>query len=89
MTGPHTENFAEAYAALQDAGAVSRISGRERAGRLPCAPCSTTRRARATRSAAAREAASALGGGVEAALGLIRDHLEPCGRDARAGVLGG
>ena len=88
VTGPHTENFAEAYAALEDAGAVSRVAD---AGALAAAVRTLLddEAARATRSAAAREAAGALGGGVEAALGLIREHLEPCGRDARAGVLGG
>ena len=88
VTGPHTENFAEAYAALEDAGAVSRVSDASTlAGAVRTLLDDET--ARAARSAAAHEAARALGGGVEAALGLIRDHLEPCGRDARAGVLGG
>ena len=45
--------------------------------------------ARVARAAAAHAAASGLGGAVEAVLGLIRDHLPPCSRDARAGVLGG
>ncbi|MDE0391183.1 MAG: hypothetical protein OXI57_03835, partial [Rhodospirillales bacterium] len=40
-------------------------------------------------AAAAHEAARALGGGVEAALGLIRERLELRDHDARAGVLGG
>ena len=88
VTGPHTENFAEAYAALEDSGAVSRVTDASTlAGAVRALLDDET--ARATRSAAAREAARTLGGGVEAALGLIRDHLEPCGRDARAGVLGG
>ena len=88
VTGPHTENFTEAYAALEDAGAVSRVSD---AGTLADAVGALLEdeTARAARAAAAHEAARALGGGVEAALGLIRNHLEPHGRDARAGVLGG
>ena len=88
VTGPHTENFAEAYAALEDAGAVSRVAD---ASALADAVRALLKddTERAVRAAAAREAAGALGGGVEAALGLIRNHLEPCGRDARAGVLGG
>ncbi len=88
VAGPHTENFAEAFAALEDAGAVSRVAD---AGTLAEAVRALLddETARAARAAAAHEAARALGGGVEAALGLIRDHLEPCGRDARAGVLGG
>ena len=88
VTGPHTENFAEAFAALEDAGAVSRVAD---TGTLAEAVRALLddETARAARAAAAHEAARALGGGVEAALGLIRDHLEPCGRDARAGVLGG
>ena len=45
--------------------------------------------AQSARATAAREAAAALGGAAEAALGLIRDHLEPSADDARAGVLGG
>ena len=88
VTGPHTENFAQALAALEDAGAVSRVTD---AGTLADAVRALLddETARAARAAAAHEAARALGGGVEAALGLIRDHLEPCGRNARAGVLGG
>ena len=88
VSGPHTENFAEAFAALEDAGAVSRVTGA-----APLAEAVRTllddESARAARAAAAHEAARALGGGLEAALGLIRDHLEPCGRNARADVLGG
>ena len=45
--------------------------------------------ARLARSTAAHAAASGLGGAADAALGLILDHLAPCSRDARAGVLGG
>ena len=88
VTGPHTENFAQALAALEDAGAVSRVTD---AGTLADAVRALLddETARAARAAAAHEAARALGGGVDAALGLIRDHLEPCGRNARAGVLGG
>ena len=88
VSGPHTENFAEAFAALEDAGAVSRVTG---AGTLAEAVRALLddESARAAHAAAAHEAARALGGGVEAALGLIRDHLEPCGRNARADVLGG
>ena len=87
MAGPHTENFAEAYAALEGADAISRVAD---AGAL----AGTVRAllddetVRGARSAAAFEAASGLGGAVDAALGLIHEHLEPCGRDARAGVLG-
>ena len=88
VTGPHTENFAEAYAALEDADAVNRVAD---AASLAAAVRALLEdeAARAKRSAAAHEAARALGGAVEAALGLIRGHLEPCGRDARAGILGG
>ena len=88
VTGPHTENFAQALAALEDAGAVSQVTD---AGTLADAVRALLddETARAARAAAAHEAARALGGGVEAALGLIRDHLEPSGRNARAGVLGG
>ena len=88
VTGPHTENFGEAYAALADAGAVSRVTD---AGTLAGAVRTLLEdeSVRAERSAAARETTGQLGGGVEAALDLIRDHLEPCSRDARAGVLGG
>ncbi|MDE0201328.1 MAG: 3-deoxy-D-manno-octulosonic acid transferase [Rhodospirillaceae bacterium] len=87
VAGPHTENFAEAYAALEDADAVGRVSD---ANALACAVRAllADESARSARSTAAHEAASSLGGAAEAALGLIRDHLEPCGRDARAGVLG-
>ena len=89
VTGPHTENFLEAYAALEDAGAVARVSD-ARTLAAAVRALLDDEATRAARSAAAGEAARALGGGVEAALGLIHDHLEqPCGRDARAGVLGG
>ena len=88
IAGPHTENFFEAYAALESAGALSRVSDADAlAGAVRALLDDET--ARAERATAAREAAAALGGAVEAALGLIREHLEPCGRDARAGVLGG
>ena len=88
VTGPHTENFAEAYAALEDAGAVRRVSdARTLADAVRALLVDES--ARAAGADAAHQAARALGGGVEAALGLIHDHLEPCGRDARAGVLGG
>ena len=88
VTGPHTENFTEAYAALEDAGAVSRV-GDARTLADAVGALLEDESARAARAAAAHEAARALGGGVDAALGLIRNHLEPHGRDARAGVLGG
>ena len=88
VTGPHTENFAEAFAALEDAGAVSRVTGAATLAEAVRALLDDES-ARAARAAAAHEAARALGGGLEAALGLIRDHLEPCGRNARADVLGG
>ena len=88
VTGPHTENFAEAYAALEDAGAVSRVGDANAlAGAVRALLDDET--ARAKHSAAAQEAARALGGAVEVALGLIHDRLQPCGRDARAGILGG
>ena len=88
VAGPHTENFAEAYAALEEADALSRVSD---AGALAGAVRALldNETSRAARSTAAHEAASGLAGAVEAALGLIRDHLAPCSRDARAGVLGG
>ena len=88
VAGPHTENFAEAYAALEGADALSRVSD---AGALAGAVRALLdgETARVTRAAAAHAAASGLGGAVEAVLGLIRDHLPPCSRDARAGVLGG
>ena len=88
VSGPHTENFAEAFAALEDVGAVSRVSDANALAEAVRALLGDGS-ARAARAAAAQEAARALGGGVEAALGLIRDHLEPCARDARADVLGG
>ena len=87
VAGPHTENFAEAYAALEDAEAIGRVTAAESLAAAVRALLEDAT-ARATRSTAAHEAASSLGGAVEAALGLIREHLEPCGRDARAGVLG-
>ena len=88
VAGPHTENFAEAYAALEGADALIRVSD---AGALAGAVRALLddETARVARAAAAHAAASGLGGAVEAALGLIRDHLPPCSRDARAGVLGG
>ena len=88
VTGPYTENFAEAYAALEDADAVNRVADADSLATAVRALLED-KAAWAKRSAAAHEAARALGGAVEAALGLIRDHLEPCGRDARAGILGG
>ena len=88
LAGPHTENFAEAYAALEGAGALVRVADAAAlAGAVGTLLEDETACGR--RRTAAREAASALGGGVEAVLGLIGDHLEPRGRDARAGVLGG
>ncbi len=88
VAGPHTENFTEAYAALEEADALSRVSD---AGALAGAVRALLddETARVARAAGAHAAASGLGGAVEAALGLIRDHLPPCSRDARAGVLGG
>ena len=88
VAGPHTENFAEAYAALEGADALSRVSD---AGALAGAVRALLddETARVARAAAAHEAASGLGGAVEAALDLMRDHLPPSSRDARAGVLGG
>ena len=88
VAGHHTENFAEAYAALESGGALGRVAD---AGALAGAVQAllNDEAARTARAAAAREAADGLGGAVEAALGLIRDHLEPSSRDARAGVLGG
>ncbi len=88
VTGPHTENFSETYAALEDGGAVSRVSD---AGTLADAVGTLLddETACARRRAAAREAARAMAGAADAALGLIRDHLEPRGGDARTGVLGG
>ena len=88
IAGPHTENFAEAYAALESAGALGRVSDADAlAGAVRTLLDDAG--ARASRASAAREAACALGGAVEAALDLIRNHLEPCDRDARSGVLGG
>ena len=88
VAGPHTENFTEAYAALEGAGALERVSD---AGTLAgvVRALLDDETARAGRRAAAAEAAHALGGAVEATLGLIRDHLELRGDDARSGVLGG
>ena len=88
LAGPHTENFAEACAALEDAGALGRVSG---AGALADAVGALLEdeAARARGGTAAREAARTLGGAVEAVLDLIRDHLEPRGGNARAGVLDG
>lgn len=88
VAGPHTENFAEAYAALEGADALSRVDD---AGALAGAVCALLEdeTERVARAAAAHEAASGLGGAVEAVLGLIRDHLPTCSRDARTGVLGG
>ena len=88
VTGPHTENFAEAFAALEDADALDRVSDSDSLASAVHALLEDEA-ARAKRAAAAHEATRALGGAVEAALGLIREHLPPCGRDARAGVLGG
>ncbi|MDD9990495.1 MAG: 3-deoxy-D-manno-octulosonic acid transferase [Rhodospirillales bacterium] len=88
IAGPHTENFAEAYAALEDADALHRVSD-------PDALAGAVRAlleeesAQSSRAAAAREAAAALAGAAEATLDLIRDHLEPSGDDARAEFLGG
>ena len=88
ISGPYTENFAEAYAALEDAGALDRVSDADAlAGAVRA--LLEDESARSTRATTAREAAAALGGAAEAALGLIRDHLEPSADDARAGVLGG
>ena len=88
VAGPYTENFAEAYAALERADALSRVTD---AGALAGAVRALLddETARVARATAAGEAASGLGGAVEAALGLIRDHLAPCSADARADVLGG
>ena len=93
VAGPHTENFAEAYAALEDADALVRVHD---AGALAGAVRALLddEAARAARCAAAQRAAQALGGAVDAALGLIRDHLigdhlEPGGSDACTGILGG
>ena len=88
VAGPHTENFAEAYAALEGATALSRVAdARALAGAVGALLDDET--ARVARSTAAHAAASGLGGAAEAALGLIRDHLAPFSRDARASVLGG
>ena len=88
LAGPHTENFAEAFAALESADAIGRVRD---AGTLAGAVRALLQddTLRAAHCAASREAAAALGGAVEATLGLMRDHLEPSGGDARAGVLGG
>ncbi len=87
IAGPYTENFAEAYAALEDAGVLDRASDADAlAGAVRL--LLEDEGAQSSRATAAREAAAALGGAAEAALGLIRDHLEPSGHDARAGVLG-
>ena len=88
VAGPHTENFAEAYAALEGADVLSRVRD---AGALAGAVHALLddEAARVARAAAAHAATSGLGGAVEAALGLIRDHLPPSSRDARASVLGG
>ena len=88
IAGPHTENFAEAYAALEHAGALNRVNDADAlAGAVRA--LLEDERVQSTYSTTAREAAAALGGAAEAALGLIRDHLEPSGDDARARVLGG
>ena len=88
IAGPHTENFAEAYAALESAGALGRVSDADAlAGAVRTLLDDETRRT--VRATAARVAADGLGGAVEAALGLIRERLEPRSRNARAGVLGG
>ncbi len=88
VAGPHTENFAEAYVALEDVDALVRVSD---AGALAGAVRALLddETVRVARAAAAHAAASGLGGAVEAVLGLIHDHLKPRSRDARAGVLGG
>ncbi len=87
VTGPSTENFAEAYAALEDAGAVGRVANaRELAQEVSVLLEDETARKR--RRIAASEAAHRLGGAVEAVLGLICEHLGAHGSDARTGVLG-
>ena len=88
LSGPHMENFAEACTALEGADALTRVSDADAlAGAV--AALLEDESTRGSRIAAAREAAQTLGGAVEAALGLISDHLEACGDDAPAGILGG
>ena len=97
LAGPHMENFSEACAALEGAGALHRVSDATAlAGAV--AALLEDEAACARRRDAAREAAHALGGAADAALGLITGHLEAggddtggddAGDDARADVLGG
>ena len=87
VTGPSTENFAEAYAALEGAGVVGRVADAGDLAREVSALLEDEA-ARKRRRIAARDAARGLEGAVEAVLGLICEHLEAHGSDARAGVLG-
>ena len=88
VAGPYTDNFVQACAALESAGALSRVADADAlAGTVGGLLEDETARARCR--AAAREAALGLGGAVEAVRDLIQDHLEPRGGNARAGVLGG
>lgn len=87
MAGPHTGNFSQACAALEEAGALRRVADADAlAGAVGSLLDDETARARCR--AAAREAALGLGGAADAVLDLIRDHLEPRGSNARAGILG-
>ena len=88
VAGPHMENFAEACAALEGAGALDRVRD---AGALADAVGAllADEDARAGRRAAAGEAARSLSGAADAVLGLISAHLDSRGGDARAGVLDG
>lgn len=87
VTGPWMENFAEARAALGDAGAVVQADGAAAlAGAVGALLEDGAARRRGRIAAAA--VAEGLGGAAGAALGLICEHLGPSRSDARAGVLG-
>lgn len=88
VAGPHMENFSEACAALEDVGALDRVSDAAALADVGAALLAD-KDARARRRAAAGEAARSLSGAADAVLGLITAHLDTRGGDARAGVLGG
>lgn len=87
VTGPWMENFAEARAALDGAGAVVQADGAAALAGAVGALLEDGAALRRGRIAAAT-VAEGLGGAAEAALGLICEHLGPSRSDARAGVLG-
>ena len=87
VTGPWMENFAEARAALDGAGAVVQADGAAALAGAVGALLEDGAARRRGRIAAAT-VAERLGGATEAALGLICEHLGPSHSDARAGILG-